>query len=168
MSSNEIKLMGMVDILKSQKEEIIGTTTETKLQVEELLVKFQTESSDLNKKILSQTQKLSTIDEEFNRSLSIFDNTVEKIEATSVLIKDNSEDISSSLNATNNSINDQAKSVKTTKDELELTIGYLDKLMSEQNSKLDNSVTDLTRLSEEMDTKILNTCLLYTSDAADE
>tara|TARA_X000000950_G_scaffold282198_2_gene380580 strand:- start:859 stop:3075 length:2217 start_codon:yes stop_codon:yes gene_type:complete len=160
MSSNEIKLMGMVDILKSQKEEIIGTTTETKLQVEELLVKFHTESSDLNKKILSQTQKLSTIDEEFNRSLSIFDNTVEKIEATSVLIKDNSDQISSSLNATNNSINDQAKSVKTTKDELELTIGYLNKLMSEQNSKLDNSVTDLTRLSEEMDTKILNTDLL--------
>ena len=160
MSSNEIKLMGMVDILKSQKEEIIGTTAETKLQVEELLVKFQTESSDLNKKILSQTQKLSTIDEDFNRSLSIFDNTVEKIEATSVLIKDNSDDISSSLNATNNSINDQAKSVKTTKDELELTIGYLNKLMSEQNSKLDNSVNDLTRLSEEMDTKILNTDLL--------
>ena len=160
MSSNEIKLMGMVDILKSQKEEIIGTTAETKLQVEELLVKFQTESSDLNKKILSQTEKLSTIDEEFNRSLSIFDNTVEKIEATSVLIKDNSDDISSSLNATNNSINDQAESVKTTKDELELAIGYLNKLMSEQNSKLDNSVTDLTRLSEEMDTKIVNTDLL--------
>ena len=76
------------------------------------------------------------------------------------MIKDNSDDISSSLNATNNSINDQAKSVKTTKDELELTIGYLNKLMGEQNSKLDNSVTDLTRLSEEMDTKILNTDLL--------
>ena len=50
--------------------------------------------------------------------------------------------------------------MKTTKDELELTIGYLNKLMSEQNLKLDNSVTDLTRLSEEMDTKILNTDLL--------
>ncbi|GIR68609.1 MAG: hypothetical protein CM15mP73_4300 [Hyphomicrobiales bacterium] len=89
--------------------------------------------------------------------MSKFDDTVEKIEASSALIKDNSDEISSSLNSTNNTINDQAISVRTIRDELELMLNNLNKLMSEQNLRLEDSVGELSRLSDGMNTKILDT-----------
>ncbi len=157
MSSNEIKLMNMVDALKSQKEEIIVTSTATKSQVEELLEKFTNEASQLDHKIGLQAEKLSAIDQDLTKSLSIFDDTVEKIEQTSLSIRDNSDEISLSLNAANDTIADQEKSVKFTKDELELTMVSLNDLMNEQNLKLEKSMHELSQLSHGMDEKILNT-----------
>ena len=157
MSSNEVKLMDMVNTIKSQKEEVIGTTSSTKLQLEEILEKFQDKSLELDQQIGAQVQKLSAIDEEFTRSLAIFDDTVEKIESTSATIKDTSDEISSSLNSTNSTITTQVKSVRSAKDELELSLGNLNKIMNEQNLRLEDSVGELSRLTEGMDIKILNT-----------
>ena len=157
MSSNEVKLMDMVNTIKSQREEVIGTTSSTKLQLEEILEKFQDKSLELDQQIGAQVQKLSAIDEEFTRSLAIFDDTVEKIESTSATIKDTSDEISSSLNSTNSTITTQVKSVRSAKDELELSLGNLNKIMNEQNLRLEDSVGELSRLTEGMDIKILNT-----------
>ena len=51
----------MVDSLKSQKEEIIETTSTTKSEVEELLEKFHNETSELDQQINLQVKKLSAI-----------------------------------------------------------------------------------------------------------
>jgi hypothetical protein len=156
MLSNENKMLGLIDALKAQKNEIIDAASSTSIDIKNIIENNDKSSQEIEGKINFYVTRLTEIESHIGERLNSFELAIDKIKQSSSSIGNNSSEILENLDSANKKIDKQSEIVLSNKMQLDQNLSQLNEVIKDQNLMLNVSISDLTQTSNSIAKNILD------------